>query len=200
MRYGAAEAGCVRSIRLLAQLSSVAPVLQYRKDVYCSTVPAACIISLLWGYITCGIMAERYACWKHPSSRYNRRGLLSYARALLCMIGAGVRTCSAIRVRRLCCLDVYRTQSKSTHLLQDVKVRAEPRCVVVTHSCVSCRGFQRGACEVDARGCCGSDHDGVMWLLVVLMMLWGSFWWQRVGSRVAKFPPALELQGFPLSF
>ena len=83
------------------------------------------------------------------------------------MLGAVVRTCSAICVHRLCCLDVSRALSKLTHLLWDVKVLAEPRCVVVARSSVSCRGFQCGAREVDARGVgcgvgCGGGRYGVM--------------------------------------
>ena len=85
-------------------------------------------------------------------------------------------------------------------LFRDVKVRAEPRCVVVSRSSISCRGFQRGAREIDA---CDAGYSGVrndvMWFLLLVMVLWGSFGWPRVGSRVTKCPPAFELRDFPLS-
>ena len=91
---------------------------------------------------------------------------------LLCTLGTGMRTYSVICVHRLCCLNAPRAQSKPTHLLQDAKVRAEPRCVVVARSSVSCRGFQRDVCEADTRGVgCGGGRDGVMWLLLVVIML-----------------------------
>ena len=57
---------------------------------------------------------------------------------LLCMRGADVCTCSAICVHGLCCLDVSLELTKSAHLLRDVQIRAEPRCVVIDRSFVSC--------------------------------------------------------------
>ena len=64
------------------------------------------------------------------------------------MCCVGMRMSSTICVHRPCHIHASRAQSQSTHLLRDVKVRAEPRCVVVTRSFVSRGVFQRGAREM----------------------------------------------------
>ena len=47
--------------------------------------------------------------------------------------------------------------------------------MVVARSSVSCRGFQGGAREVDARSaCCGGCYDGVEWLIVIWVVGVGS--------------------------
>ena len=96
--------------------------------------------------------------------------------ATVCCVREGHHRARAVRVcvRALPSVYIERTISMSfghsriNSLLRDVRVRAEPRYVVVARSSVSCRRFQRGARGVDVRGaCCVGCRDGVECLMVI---------------------------------
>ena len=90
----------------------------------------------------------------------------------MCMLGAGVNTCFAIYVHRLCCLDVYRAQTKSAHLLRGVQIRSKPRCMAVSSpsiiSYVVCLRIGVTFASVLARTCLAVEsplEEGCRWSL-----------------------------------